>query len=100
LLAHGRWFTPASSTTKTGRHDIAEILLKVALKHQKSIKSNQVIYPHGHDCFLHVSFTNKIDRHDEMEILLILLLNTNNNNPSHAKRSVLKCVPFMGTLLL
>jgi hypothetical protein len=36
LLAHGRWFSPvtsASSTTKTGRHDIAEILLKVALKH-------------------------------------------------------------------
>jgi hypothetical protein len=42
LLAQGRWFSPgipASSTTKTGRHDIAEILLKVALKHQKS-KSN------------------------------------------------------------
>jgi hypothetical protein len=39
LLAHGRWFslgTPASSTTKTGRNDITEILLKVALKHQKS----------------------------------------------------------------
>ena len=36
LLAHGRWFCPASSTTKTGRHDIAEILLKVVLKHQKS----------------------------------------------------------------
>jgi hypothetical protein len=34
LFAHGRWFspgTPASSTNKTGRHDIAEILLKVAL---------------------------------------------------------------------
>jgi hypothetical protein len=32
LLAQGRWFSPgtlASSTTKTGRHDIAEILLKV-----------------------------------------------------------------------
>jgi hypothetical protein len=29
-------FTSASSTTKTGRHDIAEILLKVVLKHQKS----------------------------------------------------------------
>jgi hypothetical protein len=32
LLAHGRWFspsTPASSTTKTGCHDIAEILLAV-----------------------------------------------------------------------
>jgi len=38
LLAHDRWFspgTPASSTAKTGRHDIAEILLKVAVKHQK-----------------------------------------------------------------
>ena len=34
LLAHGRWFspgTPASSTTKTGRHDITEILLKRTL---------------------------------------------------------------------
>jgi hypothetical protein len=42
LLAHGRWFspdTPASSTTKTGRHDLAEILLKVALS---TIKSNQI----------------------------------------------------------
>jgi hypothetical protein len=36
LLSQGRWFSAASSTTKTGRHDIAEILLKVALKHQKS----------------------------------------------------------------
>jgi len=34
LFAHGRLFsqgTPASSTTKAGRHDTAEILLKVAL---------------------------------------------------------------------
>jgi len=34
LLAHDQWFspgTPASSTTKTGHHDIPEILLKVAL---------------------------------------------------------------------
>ena len=34
LLAHGRWFslsTSASSTTKTGLLDIAEILLKVVL---------------------------------------------------------------------
>ena len=33
LLAHGRWFspgTPASSISKAGLHDIAEILLKVA----------------------------------------------------------------------
>jgi hypothetical protein len=33
--------TPASSTTKTGRHDIAEILLKMALN--TKIKSNQSI---------------------------------------------------------
>ena len=43
LLAHGRWFpssTPASSTTKTGRHNMAEILLKVALN-----TKNQSINP-------------------------------------------------------
>jgi hypothetical protein len=37
LLARGRWFSPgaqASSTTKTGRHDIAES----DVKHQKSNK--------------------------------------------------------------
>jgi hypothetical protein len=42
LLAHGRWFspgTPASSTTKAGRHDIAEILLKVALITKNQIES-------------------------------------------------------------
>jgi hypothetical protein len=44
LLAQGRWFSPgtlASSTTKTGHHDIAEILLKVALntKNSNSIHS-------------------------------------------------------------
>jgi hypothetical protein len=36
-----QWFSPgtlASSTTKTGRHEMAEILLKVALKHQKFTK--------------------------------------------------------------
>jgi hypothetical protein len=37
LLAHGRWFSPASSTTKTGRHDIAEILLKVAFSTKNQI---------------------------------------------------------------
>ena len=45
LLANGRWFspgTPASSTTKTGRHDIAEILLKVTLNTINQIKSNQM----------------------------------------------------------
>jgi hypothetical protein len=42
----GAWFTPgtpASSTTKTGPHDIAEILLKVALNTKNQIKSNQIL---------------------------------------------------------
>jgi hypothetical protein len=45
LLAHGRWFllgTPASATTKTGRHDIAEILLKVTLN-IKNQSINQIV---------------------------------------------------------
>jgi hypothetical protein len=45
LLAHDRWFspgTPASSTTKTGSHDIAELLLKVALN-SKNQKINHYI---------------------------------------------------------
>jgi hypothetical protein len=47
LLVHDRWFssvTPASSTTKTGHHDIAEILLKVVFNTINQIKSNQKIY--------------------------------------------------------
>jgi hypothetical protein len=46
LLAQGRWFspgTPASSTTKTGPHDITEILLKVVLNTKNQIKSNQLL---------------------------------------------------------
>jgi hypothetical protein len=47
LLAHGQWFypgTPASSTTKTGRHDIAEIMLKVALSTiNQSINQNHIV---------------------------------------------------------
>jgi len=40
LLAHDRWFSLSSSTTKTSRHEIVEILLKVALKNKnQSIKS-------------------------------------------------------------
>jgi hypothetical protein len=42
MLAHGRWFSPgtaASSTTETGRHDIAKILLKLALNTKNQIKS-------------------------------------------------------------
>ena len=57
MLAHGPWFspgTPASSTTKTGRNDIAEILLKVALNTNKLI--NQV---HVHIKILH-NYKNEV----------------------------------------
>jgi hypothetical protein len=43
FLYHDRWLspgTPASTTTKTGRNDIAEILLKVALN--TIIQSNHI----------------------------------------------------------
>jgi hypothetical protein len=46
LLVHGRWFspgTPASSTTKTGCHDIADILLKVALNTINQINQLNVV---------------------------------------------------------
>jgi len=46
LLVHGQWFslgTPASSTTKTGRHDITEILLKVALNTIKQTNKQKPI---------------------------------------------------------
>ena len=44
LLAHGRWFSPgtlASSTTKTGRHDIAGS----GIKHNKSSSNSKVVLP-------------------------------------------------------
>jgi hypothetical protein len=56
LLTHGRWFspgTPVSSTTKTDRHDIAEILLKVTL----SIKNQCFRNTLSHTC-LHKLVTN------------------------------------------
>jgi hypothetical protein len=58
LLSHGRWFspgTPASSTTKTGRQDIAEILLKVALSTINQIKSIK-------STFLPINYISKLKR--------------------------------------
>jgi hypothetical protein len=67
LLAHGRWFspgTPASSTTKTGRHDIAEILLKVTLKHQKSkiIYSILLFTVHGYKPDVYMNNLNTMQK--------------------------------------
>ena len=62
LLAQGRWFspgTPASSITKTGRHYIAEILLKVALNSKIQIQIQILV--NCRNCYLwsqlHVTFT-------------------------------------------
>jgi hypothetical protein len=55
LLVRCRWFspgTPAFSTTKTGRHNIAKILLKVALKHQRS--KNQIVRPSPYGCVYNI----------------------------------------------
>ena len=45
LLAHGRWYSPgtlASSTTKTGRHDIAESGVKTP---KINTHTNKCIWP-------------------------------------------------------
>jgi hypothetical protein len=47
LLAHGRWFspgTPASSTTKTGRHDIAEIQVSTCAPEGWVVPALRVMY--------------------------------------------------------
>jgi hypothetical protein len=61
LLAQGRWFSPgttASSTTNTGRHDIAEILLKVALNTKIQIQIHTTEEAFCHEdilCTMHYS---------------------------------------------
>jgi hypothetical protein len=56
--------TPVSSTNKTDRHDIAEILLKVALNTINQFKTKPLI--------------NTTFNHDIAEILLKVVLNTIN----------------------
>jgi hypothetical protein len=64
LLFHGRWFSlgiPASSTTKTGCHDIAEILLKVVLystwNHRVTDRHICTGYDRWQQCLRHGSIT-------------------------------------------
>jgi len=74
----GRWFSPAppvSSTNKTDRHDITEILLKVALNTTKQT-SNKYVTGQQFSPAPPVFSTNKTDRHDITEILLKVALNT------------------------
>jgi hypothetical protein len=83
LLAHGRWFspgTPASSTTKTGRHDIAEILLKVALNTKKSNQINLFMgilfnfQPNLTKAFLGGNFYSKYDFFSNRTCLIFLCI--------------------------
>jgi hypothetical protein len=72
LLGHGRLFSPGtltSFTNKTGRHDIVEILLKVALKHKKkqSINLQQTV-----GILMGISCTSPLG--DSFLYLLIILL--------------------------
>jgi hypothetical protein len=95
-LVTGRWFSPGplvSSTYKTDRYDISEILLKVAFKTiAQSNKHPCEVYSIQHYVIKFVSHlwqvggflralrfnssTNKTDRHDIAEILLKVALNT------------------------
>jgi hypothetical protein len=78
LLAHGQWFSPgspASSTNKTGRHDIAEILLKVALNTINQIHHNKLIQSNRHEyneqCITNIITPSKsyMNNHKKIEIL-------------------------------
>ena len=110
LATTGRWFSPVSSTNKTDRHEITEILLKVALSIIKPTSQpkdsiyffNKAVSAHYLNIGNHivhqwfspctpVSSTNKIDRHDITEILLKVALNTikqtNKQNKQYKIRS-------------
>ena len=98
LLAHGRWFsqsTPASSITKTGRHDIAEILLKVALStinqsinhsyiFNKLLTFHRELYiylydqfnsrQHGIPCFSYLNFSIVSRKHNKTSNFDLLII--------------------------
>ena len=66
-LETGRWFslfTPVSSTNKTDRHDITEILLKVVSKHHKTkpilYKLNSKYISDVEYYCLHTKWTSKV----------------------------------------
>jgi hypothetical protein len=54
LLAHGQWFSPGTSTTKTGCDDIAEILLKAALNTIIQISKNTL-----NELSVHINYIDK-----------------------------------------
>ena len=103
---------------QSGRHDIAEILLKVALKHQKSnpmqsvpittnVESSNPAQARctraGRWCYpgTPVSSTNENDCHDITEILLKVALNAINltSNPFISLLFIFLTL-FMGSMIL
>jgi len=71
LLATGRWFSPGtsvSSTNKTDRHDITEILLKVALN-TINLNQNKKIIERSCICVLGVSILHLYPRFFNFEIV-------------------------------
>ena len=107
LFAHGRWFspgTPVSSTTKTGRHDIAEILLKVALKKSNQIKSIKgfsrclsstldyvIVDKFWTYCAASISFCSCVRHNQHPTILLIFFVTTSLH---HLSKSILRLHSF------
>ena len=82
-LATGRRLSPGppvASTNKTDRHDITEILLKVAINTIKQSNKHNLFHIF---LWLWASYTNKTDRHDITEIFLKVALNTINQNYMH-----------------
>jgi hypothetical protein len=77
LLTHVRWFspdTPASSTTKTGRHDIVEILLQVALKLNKSINQSNSKHFVAHVLSMIWTFEQMLLRKTRTFVLVLICL--------------------------
>jgi hypothetical protein len=66
-VAAGRWFSPVSFSNKTDRHDIGEILLKVALN---TIKLNLAIFHNANYHKLNVLTCEKTHSHSLGSCLL------------------------------
>ena len=82
-LATGQWFSPVSSTNKTDRHDIAEILFKVALNTIKQTSKQTVSY--------HIQHKIKLICRSKCYIFIL----NNNRRKSSWKRMSKRFPPFI-----
>ena len=72
-LATGQWFSPGSpvsSTNKTDRHNITEIVLKVALNTIKQTKTNKHVYIHVIITYMY--YLSLILNYNRLSIVLIV----------------------------